>query len=79
MVRVDIDNDNEYALPTLTSTDLRVSVGHERRRGRGQSDARGLAQVHHQSPKLFQGVALHHDVVLGQQECGNLGQLSNTR
>ena len=35
-----------------------------------------MRQVRHQLPHLLQRVALHQDVVLGQKECSDLGELA---
>ena len=36
-----------------------------------------MGQVGHQLPHLLQGVGLHQDVVLGQQQRGDLAQLAD--
>lgn len=46
-------------------------------RGHGGADVLSLVQVRHQPPHLFQGLSLHEDVVLGQEESGDFGEFSH--
>ena len=58
---------------------LETGVGRVRVKGSSGGGRGPLVEVDDESPHLLQGVSLHEDVVLGQEERGDLGQLAHRR
>ena len=54
-------------------------AGHGAGRSYGDRQAGRLVHVGHYTTQLLERVGLHHDVVLGQQQRGDLGQFAHRR